>query len=54
MNREAASQAVPITPFDKFQELTKRLLAVPKQEIDEQAAEEGRQKQARKKTTESK
>jgi hypothetical protein len=36
-------------PFDRFRELAKRLVAVPKPELDAKRAEERAAKQARKK-----
>jgi len=38
----------PATPFEKFKELTQRLVAVPKKEIDEKQKEYEQQKKQRK------
>jgi hypothetical protein len=42
------SDTQPATPFEKFKELTQRLLAVPKKEIDEKLAEHERKKKQKK------
>jgi hypothetical protein len=36
MNEEHSPMQDTATPFQKFEELTRRLLAVPKREVDEQ------------------
>jgi hypothetical protein len=38
----------PATPFGKFKQLTERLMAVPKREIDEKQKEYERKKQRKK------
>jgi hypothetical protein len=37
-----------LSPFDRFRELARRIIAVPKAEIDKQEAEYQRQRQKRK------
>jgi hypothetical protein len=43
------TETQPATPFEKFKELTERLLAVPKKELDEKQKEYERKKKLRKK-----
>jgi hypothetical protein len=38
-----------LSPFERFREFARRIIAVPKSEIDKQEAEYQRQRQARKK-----
>ncbi|HZT41635.1 MAG TPA: hypothetical protein VFA07_05580 [Chthonomonadaceae bacterium] len=50
MSAEASSHTTPAeqTPFEKFDEFTRRIMSVPKKEIDEKEAE-WKKKQAGKK-----
>jgi len=43
------TETQPATPFDKFKELTQRLLAVPKKEIDQKQKSYERKKKTKKK-----
>ena len=43
------TKADPATPFGKFKQLTERLMAVPKKELDEKIAEYERGKKHKKK-----
>ncbi|HEX8184342.1 MAG TPA: hypothetical protein VF747_06315 [Blastocatellia bacterium] len=42
------TETQPATPFDKFKELTQRLLAVPKKEIDARLKEYEKKKKRKK------
>lgn len=44
MNEQTANEADELTPFERFEALTRRLLAIPKQELDEKRAEEKQRK----------
>jgi len=49
MKRTDKKLAEPNTEFERFREFTKRLMAVPKKEIDQQKAKYEKQKAAKSK-----
>ena len=51
--KDVSAQAVS-PEFERFRELTRKLIAVPKREIDEVAAKQATEKKSRKKETDRK
>lgn len=45
---KSTAETQPATPFEKMKELTQRLLAVPKKEIDQKIAEYEKKKNRKK------